>query len=452
MLSKVNKPFLEKVLNEPIAEFTISKGSNAGDNVAGSLHSIKVTTTKGSTVKLVLKSVADDPQQQGYASQFGIFSVENAMYDYVCPQIEKLMETKGLKNEGLPVPRYYGGNHGTPQAAEDYLLLEDVRPEGFTMPNKFKSLTLPQVNFIMKELAKFHAKTYFWLKYEGEKVFDENEGIKKFRDSLFSQENPEMKMGWGSYLTKQVQNAVIVLKEQKEDDLAERVQKRCIGTEPFAAYEIVRKPARLLEEDKGFPCIIHGDCWGNNIMIKHDSNGNPVELKFLDFQQTRRGNIFEDLGYFFMCSTCPEFRKNNLLQCLNVYYESFKATCDKLGTSLPIGFTRGSLIDTVYEIRLANFTHSFFAIPMQLGEPTPTPTKEEGNMKNGETNGTQEQEQAGPPEGFDPSKLSPEQMMAIMEQQMEARSKEHLVQLRKSPIAIQRLLDITKEAATAGLI
>jgi len=94
MLEKADKAFLENALKEPISSFEISDGSKPGDNIAGSLKSIKVTTLEGKTIHLVLKVAADDPEQLDYAGRFGIYDIEACVYNQLNPRITKLMETK----------------------------------------------------------------------------------------------------------------------------------------------------------------------------------------------------------------------------------------------------------------------------------------------------------------------------------------------------------------------
>jgi len=114
----------------------------------------------------------------------------------------------------------------------------------------------------MKELGKFHAKTYYWIQYEGERVFDENSSIKRFRDSPFTAEESEI-----SKVTKNVQSGVEILEEKAHGELAEKVQKRLIDYEPTTASNCMKKTFRLTKEGKIFPCIVHGDIWGNNIIL-----------------------------------------------------------------------------------------------------------------------------------------------------------------------------------------
>ncbi len=123
---------------------------------------------------------------------------------------------------------------------------------------------------------------------------------------------------------------------------------------------------------------------------------------------------------------------------MNSYYETFEETLFKLKTPLPLGFSRGKLIDTLYDGFLAGYVYMTFAIPMQLADPI------DRTQTNQEQIGGTDQNQ--PQQNFpDPSKMSPDEMMMMMVKGLEVRSAAFSEQMRKSPKAIQRLIDLTKE-------
>lgn len=250
-------------------------------------------------------------------------------------------------------------------------------------------------------------------RYEGEKIFDDDEGLKRIRDSPFSGSDPMLRVMGTEMFFLSLRDSISVLEFAGEKDLASRVTSAVLNQGKDKIYEMFNQRNKLTDVAT-FPCIIHGDLWVNNILLKYDAKGKPVSLKFVDFQQTRRGNIYEDLIYFIFTSTTPEFRKQYLVQVLNSYYESFAKTLGALGAQIPIGFSRGKLIDTFYEGILAGYVYMAFAIPMQLADPVDPKEKAEAMQQQMMNGGG-----APPP---DPSQMSPEQMMEMMMKGLEARS------------------------------
>ncbi|CAG7829904.1 unnamed protein product, partial [Allacma fusca] len=169
-----------------------------------------------------------------------------------------------------------------------------------------------------------------------------------------------------------------------------------------------------------FPVLIHGDIWLNNALFKYDPEGNPTEVKFIDFQLTRRGNILEDLKYFFFTSTTPAFRKAHLYQSLDVYYNAFVGTLADIKCPVPIGLSRGFLIDQFDANQFSGYVFMGFALPMQLGNNPKISASNEGGPEM--------------PPGFNPMDLPMEVRVGGFVGNLRQ-------QLEGSPRAVQRLLD-----------
>jgi thiamine kinase-like enzyme len=73
------------------------------------------------------------------------------------------------------------------------------------------------------------------------------------------------------------------------------------------------------EDHFGFNVLNHGDLWINNMMFKYDC-GKPIDVKFVDFQNSHFGNPGQDLNYFFVSSVDNDSRNN--YDCLIKLYHS----------------------------------------------------------------------------------------------------------------------------------
>jgi len=166
----ITKGFVEdKLVREPVEEVTTSRGSNVGDNVASELLGIQVLTKKRETIHLVFKTFPfDDPEQLNYVTTCRIFRRETAVYQSIIPSLEKLLGKAG-QPVTLPVPKYFASYNDD---ENDFLSLEDLRPAGYRMLDKFVGLGHLETLKVMEELGRFHALTYQLLRYEGEKYFE----------------------------------------------------------------------------------------------------------------------------------------------------------------------------------------------------------------------------------------------------------------------------------------
>ncbi len=66
--------------------------------------------------------------------------------------------------------------------------------------------------------------------------------------------------------------------------------------------------------------VTHGDFWSNNMMFR---DGEPAEVKLLDFQMSLLAHPANDIAYFLYVNTDRAFREANLDKCLRWYYDAF---------------------------------------------------------------------------------------------------------------------------------
>jgi len=362
MAPQFSKVLIESLVKEPVADFTVKVGSNAGDNVAGDLYAVKVEAVSGEHYNLVLKTFPEgNAELREYVQGFQLFALEMSIYTTLKERLEKVVKSYGGSEQEFPIPlpKYYGG---LCDGENDFLCLEDMRPKGYKMPDKFFGLNFAEVSVVLKELGKFHALTYALIKYEGEKFFETVEGMRKLTVNFFTESSPmvdgmlETMFGNGLQVAKDVLS-------KRDPILAEKLKNAIKSSDVLP----LMKKVGGLTDVKAFPVIVHGDFWVNNILIKYDEFGKPVSTKFIDFQQSRRGNIFDDLVYFMFASTTPKFRDEHLHHVLNTYYKSFTTTVDRLKVPPPSNFTFGVFMDTFFDCYKAGLVYMTYAIPLQLG-------------------------------------------------------------------------------------
>lgn len=113
-LPNLSKEFLEKNLGRKVESWTISSGSNVGDNYTSVLYSIDIKLPGdgeygGETLHLISKCYPNNPVRQKFLSEANIFWNELSIYETLLPSLTKAREKMGL-TEKLPFPPLIGGH------------------------------------------------------------------------------------------------------------------------------------------------------------------------------------------------------------------------------------------------------------------------------------------------------------------------------------------------------
>lgn len=320
--------------------------------MAGSVQTLTITTTSGHTLHLIFKQIL--PDAPSWIVPAKIYRIEHAIYRTVLPALKDFSKAKGV-SYSPPTPLYISGFNND---ANDYLVLEDVREVGYRMEDKRLSLTLPQMEAVLKEFAKFHAISYAFLRHEGERIFEKGEDFGYLVHDSFEDGSDNDGPDMFDTLIQVYFEAAAEVMGKRLPQLKERIEK--IVPNAWRIRKLANSDGRY------FPTIMHNDLWVNNILFKYDQD--QISVKFIDFQFAHKGNIFNDLQYLFFTSTTASFRKAHLKGLLDTYYAAFTSELEDLGTPLPLGFSRGFLLDEFLGVwQLVGVVHMGFAITLQLG-------------------------------------------------------------------------------------
>lgn len=85
------------------------------------------------------------------------------------------------------------------------------------------------------------------------------------------------------------------------------------------SYFVVANPMKC-----GFRVLVHGDLWINNILFKHDCDGNPLDTKFLDYQISFWGTPNADLIYFLFSSVSDDVKVKHFDEIIEYYYKELR--------------------------------------------------------------------------------------------------------------------------------
>lgn len=379
----LDKHFISQLVSTPVKEFSLSAGSKQGDNVMGNLLSLDVKTESNEIHHVILKtvlpmtSVIDQNvlSQSEFMSGLKAFPREILYYKEILPIFQDATKDVSKLGRVFSRPKYYSSYSNEENGLHDYLAIEDLRPSGYKMLDKFKGLSLEHFISVLKDLAIFHAVSYA--------VLNGSKASKKFcemRDDKSSYLNMH---GWDpssfpiadhSMLYNGLISGMIrLVSNLGQVEAASKMEKKFAGKGHQNLLALWKQTGT---DDKYFTVLCHSDLWTNNVLFKLAPDGRSVEdLKLIDFQQIRFGNIYEDLHYFIFTSTTPELRRGYLDSSLKIYFQEFESALKEMASCpLPRGFCEEQLITTFHENLDYGIGYNLVTIPFQLGIPPPPPS------------------------------------------------------------------------------
>ncbi|KAF4518071.1 hypothetical protein B566_EDAN009614 [Ephemera danica] len=200
---------------------------------------------------------------------------------------------------------------------EATLVLEDLNLAGFTsLVSDFKSIcgadmSMAHVRLVVRKLAKLHAASLgidwpaILPQLERDAFYDSDFGTNMMRPAIARS------------------SLCIAATMKKFMDPATSGKHAEWMQDPSNYFNKISKLIRFTPGQVNVLC--HGDCHANNLMFKHDEQGNPTEVKFVDLQMFRYAPPSRDLQHFLYSSTSREFREQHETEVLKTYVEAFNA-------------------------------------------------------------------------------------------------------------------------------
>lgn len=137
----------------------VRPGSNVGDGFSGELSSVTISEKNGEKqLQLVCKIAPSNKQRRKEFFTEHFFEREAFFYKKLMPTFAKFQEEKNIPKDGqfLAYPKCYAAVIDS-ENEQFAIILEDLRPKGFTMWNKAKLSPVENLRLSMREIAKFHA-------------------------------------------------------------------------------------------------------------------------------------------------------------------------------------------------------------------------------------------------------------------------------------------------------
>jgi thiamine kinase-like enzyme len=255
---------------------------------------------------------------------FDVHNKEINFFEIVAPQMEKILKRLDDENVFTKVVVVDREN--------EVIVFEDLKVEGFEMPEKSVGIDEKQTKLALKKLAKFHAASMI-LQAKHPKVFDD------FDVGFFSR-----KVGAFNFAHQSIFDAVVeeVSTWQGFEKYAEKLEK--------LKPNLIENATRCFDVKPGDFCVLnHGDLWKNNLMFKMKEGGemddaimvdafeysknfslSSTETFQIDFQFCHWASPVLDLIHLFYTSLNFDLYKQSEIEVLVqfYYYQLRKALTD----------------------------------------------------------------------------------------------------------------------------
>ncbi|RZC40739.1 EcKinase, DUF1679, and/or APH domain containing protein, partial [Asbolus verrucosus] len=320
--------------NQDLADYTIDVHGQASkeDGYLGNIIFVTVTgKTKADTEKslnFVIKSSKESLDLRNQAPIKEAFEKEIFIYDEVKTAFDDFQHDKGVEKLLEIMPHCYATRITD---TGELLILENLRPQGYSLWDRKVPMTFAQVKMILKMYGKWHAICMAFRKQRPEifRKFVEN------NVNVFSCFVSKTKMvDYFAELFASVRDAVISI---DEIDVLKRLQ--------FSKDDVKYILTDMYFDDPDHHVILHGDCWNNNFLFKFQDNSTDImDVRIIDWQCSGLGSPAIDLSDF-IYGCCDIENHKDVKELLTIYYSSFSEYLKQLGSEPEEVFPFGKLLE-----------------------------------------------------------------------------------------------------------
>ncbi|CAG7834657.1 unnamed protein product [Allacma fusca] len=306
------------------------------------------------TENLIVKIPPNDKSDREMAQMAQVDKREIHFYTEAAIDLQKWIKSRNADIK-LSIPKcYFAKYHAQPlqddgdnlSDAESVLVLQDLRPLGFTMRDFNSGLTLDEAKAALKQIAIVHGTSWAFQESTGEPLDDK----------------------WDfAYRPRKAASAYKMMIEQGFPTLAEFLDRqKPEGPELLTKLKALHpRAADLLCELLVPPappapsCLTHMDFWCNNLLfrkrtppdgsetesnkngsseLESDDDNGETECQILDWQMMAISRPTHDVALLLFTSLTPETRHLHMDSLLQYYWNVFQETAQKLGVEIPFDF------------------------------------------------------------------------------------------------------------------
>ncbi|KAL7728376.1 hypothetical protein ACLKA6_007467 [Drosophila palustris] len=287
-----------------IKSFKAKSGTSAGENYATIMLRVNIEVEledgKDKSVSFMLKLPHQSEKYLEILERNNIFEVERNVYHTTIPEMEKM-----YRDVGVDV-KFGAKSYKLKDAKSEYVLLEDLAPQGFKNMNRLEGLDQVHTESALRKLSQWHAASAM-------RVATIGPYPDIYIAGFFTEENramvTEMNIGLQQNFLKCCE------KYEGNEEYIEQVK--------LASTMVTDQSIQMSKLDTSdFNVLNHGDFWSNNMMFSHDSFGNIKDIYMVDFQIPKYGTVAQDLYYFLMTSTKLEDKVNKFDYYIKFYHEN----------------------------------------------------------------------------------------------------------------------------------
>jgi thiamine kinase-like enzyme len=314
--------------NKKIISTDITNLVELGENFGGELLKLAITVEDEATKKTeLLHAVAKKiPELEYFQKVFNIqetFKSEITFYEKLVPIFRQFQEQHNVAEVLDCVAEIYGSRwnlNGSDVVDKDaVLILENLIIPGYKNLDRYIGFNLEEAKLVLKELAGLHAVPL------GIKMKHPDHFEKDIRPHL-NEKIPHQS---------DFRDMILFL----SDILFE--SDKCVSavTKVQNAWKRIYDTSNLYVPREPFATFSHCDVWINNIMIKHDDEGKPLKIKFVDFQIYNYKSPAVDVLNFLFTSVQTDVLKDDIDNLIKYYHGELISNLKQLDCSTePFGF------------------------------------------------------------------------------------------------------------------
>jgi len=255
-----------------------------------------------------------------------IYNRETAMYSHFFDILKNIREDSGCTSAEIPlnVPEAYYTYLGGKDTPGVVISMEELKYQGYGMVDKHTGSDVAHAKLVLTSLAHYHALT---IKFVRQHTTSDGQGVAYPVGAEFLNEPSAFEKVPGSWAGpwNKVNKDLMMLCDREDNAIwLARFDRKLSNFWKAPAFSSLGPMA----------CILHGDCWNNNMLFKYDG-AEPVAHKMVDFQISRLGHPLTDVLQFLYSSTLPTTREAHMTYLLTHYFATVTASLVKLGVDLP---------------------------------------------------------------------------------------------------------------------
>ncbi|XP_046748110.1 uncharacterized protein LOC124412352 [Diprion similis] len=334
-----------------VDSFTTSSLVPPGENYGSSMLKVEVIvrrdgpSSEQEKLSLVAKMVPPTELQRKMFDSPFTFRKEMNMFKVIGPAYKALERECGIPESEVfdILPNFYGARLSLNEAEDTFdhdavILMENLKVKNYACLDRMIGVDLAHSKFLVGALARFHALGVA-MKLKKPELF---KVIKEHAKSVgYDEEMPD-------------DDTESVLAILKKSALLlphlDRIEK---------ALSTFDTEAWTKEPDEPWGTIAHTDLWVNNIMFRDDADGNPEDVKFVDFQNYLYVNPMLDLVFFIVSSCERNVQDMHMDDLVDLYYEKFISHLVRLECDVTL-FSRESFDEQFEAAAKVEYLHCMF--------------------------------------------------------------------------------------------